>query len=43
MIPQTDNYTDVIVDDDFEYIDKPSLTYEIDPKTYRVKVQKLTD
>lgn len=41
MIPQTDNYTDVIVDDDFEYIDKPSLTYEIDPKTYRVKSTKV--
>lgn len=41
MIPQTDNYTDVIVDDDFEYIDKSSLTYEIDPKTYRVKSTKV--
>lgn len=41
MIPQTDNYTDVIVDDDFEYMDKPSLTYEIDPGTYRVKSTKV--
>lgn len=41
MVPQTDNYTDVIVDDGFEYIDKPSLTYEIDPKTYRVKSTKV--
>lgn len=41
MIPQTDNFTDVIIDDDFEYIDKPSLTYEIDSRTYRVKSTKV--
>ena len=41
MIPQTDNYTDVIVDDDFIYVNKPSLTYEIDPRTYRVKSTKV--
>ena len=41
MIPQTDNYRDTKIDDDFMYVDKPSLTYEIDPRTYRVKSTKI--
>lgn len=41
MIPQTDNYTDLIIDDDFEYIDRPSQTYELDPRNNRIKSTKV--
>lgn len=41
MIPQTDNFTDVIIDDDFEYMEAPSQTYELDTVNYKVKSTKV--
>lgn len=41
MIPQTDNFTDVIIDDDFEYMEAPSQTYELDTVNHKVKSTKV--
>lgn len=40
MIPQTDNYTDMITDD-FEYAYRTDRTYKLDPVSYRVKSEKI--
>lgn len=40
MIPQTDDYNDLITDD-FEYAYLTDRTYELDPVTYRVKSDKI--